>query len=131
MSNLRRREIVTFARRGKFKDLEANLYFLKQIQIKHQLKGKSMNLISNPEQKKQIKNALDEISHSLTRIASEQDLIKEIKQNIFEEFKDLLTKKQINKMSKVYHKDNFRTEVQEAEDFSSLFESITGQKAED
>ena len=28
-------EIALFARRGKFKDLDTNLYIIKQIQIKH------------------------------------------------------------------------------------------------
>jgi ABC-type hemin transport system substrate-binding protein len=88
-------------------------------------------VVSNPEQQKQIKSALEDISDALTIIASAQATIKDIKADLAETFKETLTKKQINKMAKVYYKKNYKQEVQEAEDFQYLYESVTGVKIDD
>jgi hypothetical protein len=88
-------------------------------------------VVSNPEQQKRIKGALEEISNSLARIEAEREMIKNEKADLFDEFKETLTKKQINRMAKVYHKRNYKQEVQEAEDFSYLYESVTGEKIDD
>ena len=55
------------------------------------------NLISNPEDRKKIKQALIEISDSMTRIDAEKDLIKDIIQDTSDNFK--LPKKYLNKMA--------------------------------
>lgn len=81
--------------------------------------------ISNPTDRKKIKDALQEISNSMTRIESERDLIKDIKATLFEEYKQFLSKKQIAKMARVYHKQNFQEEVALHEEFESLYEEIT------
>lgn len=86
--------------------------------------------ITSPEDRKRIKDALQEISNSMTRIEAERDLIKDIKANLFEEFKDNLSKKQIAKMARVFHKQNFQEEVASHEQFEMLYEEITGQKSE-
>ena len=86
--------------------------------------------ISSPTDRKKIKDALQEISNSMTRIESERDLIKEIKADLSEEFKDQLSKKQIARMARVYHKQNFQEEVAQHEQFEMLYEEITGQKSE-
>jgi hypothetical protein len=88
-------------------------------------------VVSNPEQQKQIKNALEDISDSMAIIAGAQQTIKDIKADLAETFKETLTKKQINKMAKVYYKRNYKQEVQEAEDFQYLYESVTGEKLDD
>lgn len=88
-------------------------------------------LISNPEEKKAIKSALSEISDSMTRISAEQDLIKDIKLTLFEDHKDKLSKKQINKMAKTFHKQSFKQENAEFDEFLYLYESITGEKLEE
>lgn len=86
--------------------------------------------ITSPEDRKRIKDALQEISNSMTRIEAERDLIKDVKANLFEEFKDNLSRKQIAKMARVYHKQNFQEEVANHEQFEMLYEEITGQKSE-
>lgn len=82
--------------------------------------------ISNPVDRKKIKDALMEISNSMTRIESERDLIKDIKADLSEEFGEQLTKKQIARMARVYHKQSFKEEVASHEEFESLYEEITG-----
>jgi hypothetical protein len=81
--------------------------------------------ISNPVDRKRIKDALQEISNCMTRIEAERDLIKDIKANLFEEFKTSLSKKQIARMARVFHKQNFQEEVASHEEFESLYEEIT------
>ena len=81
-------------------------------------------MINNPADRKKIKDALNEISNSMTRISAERDLIKDIKASLFEEFKDKLTKKQIGKMARVYHKQNFKEECEESTEFETLYESV-------
>lgn len=88
-------------------------------------------MISNPEEKKQISKALQEISDSMTRIASERDLIKEIKVTLLEDHKDKLTSKQINKLAKTFHNQSFRKENAEFDEFLYLYETVTGEKLED
>lgn len=85
-------------------------------------------LPSNPEDRKRIKDALQEISDSYTRIEGERDAIKDVINFINEEFE--LPKKYISKMARVFHKQTFDKEVGEAEDFAALYETITGQTTE-
>jgi replication initiation and membrane attachment protein DnaB len=81
-----------------------------------------MNQISNPEDRKKIKNALQEISGSMTRIEAERDLIKEIVNDVVDNFK--LPKKYVNKMARIWHKQNFQTEKQESEEFENLYITV-------
>lgn len=81
-------------------------------------------MISNPTDRKKIKDALQEISNSMTRIGAERDLIKDIKADLFEQFKEQLSKKQIGKMARVFHKQNFKEECAETDEFEVLYESI-------
>lgn len=83
----------------------------------------SANALSNPQDKKKLHNALTEISDSLTRIASEKDLIKDIVNNVSEEFK--LSKRIVNKMAKTFHKGNFDEESAQHEEFETLYLSLT------
>lgn len=80
--------------------------------------------ISNPADRKRIRDALQEISSSLTRISAERDLIKNIKGDLHEEFKQTITRKQINKMARVYHKQSFDDELAEASEFEVLYEDV-------
>lgn len=86
--------------------------------------------ITNPADRKKIKDTLQEISNSMTRMDAERDLIKEVKANLFEEYKEHLSKRQIAKMARVYHKQNFQEEVMLHEQFETLYEEITGSKTE-
>lgn len=80
------------------------------------------NAISNPEDRKKIKEALIEISNSMTRIDAEKDLIKNIVQDVSDNFK--LPKKYVNKMARIYHKQNFSQEQQESEELESLYITV-------
>jgi regulator of replication initiation timing len=79
--------------------------------------------ISNPADRKKIRDALQEVSNSMTRISAERDLIKEIVSELAEEY-ELLSKKQINKMARVYHKQNFSEEQAASSEFELLYEEI-------
>lgn len=79
-------------------------------------------LPSSPEDRKAIKQAMVEFSNSLTRIEAEQDLQKEILNDLFDKFD--LPKKYMRRVAIIYHKQNlneFKAEVQEVED---IYESI-------
>jgi hypothetical protein len=69
---------------------------------------------------------LAEVSGSFTRIGAERDLIRETIKEMSDQFQ--LPKKTLNKMAKVYHKQNFNQEVAEHEEFESLYEEITQAK---
>lgn len=79
-------------------------------------------MISNPVDRKKIKDALEEISNSMTRIAAEKDLIKEIIADLSDKFE--MEKKILNKMARVYHKQNFTTEQQTFDEFETLYTNI-------
>lgn len=85
--------------------------------------------ISNPEEIKKIKGALSEISNALIQIQAHKDHIKSIKDNLAEEHKDKLSKKQINKLAKTFHNQTFQEEIAEHEEFEYLYETITQEKA--
>lgn len=81
-----------------------------------------MNQISSPADRAKIKKMLGEISNSMTRIAAERDLIKETISELSKEFE--LPKKYLNRMAKVYHKQNFQIEQANHEEFEDLYVSI-------
>lgn len=81
-------------------------------------------MISSPADRKRIKDSLQEISDSMTRMQAERDLVKDIKANLYEEYKEILSKKQISKMAKVYHKQNFDQEIAESNEFETLYEEV-------
>lgn len=83
------------------------------------------NIPSSPEDRKRIRAALQEMSDSMTRIDAERDLMKQIINNVHEEFE--LSKKTFRRMAKVYHRQNFSKEVAEHEEFEVLYENITQQ----
>ena len=83
--------------------------------------GNTMQLLS--EDKKKIKDAMQEASNSLLRIDAERDHIKHIAEDIHDNYK--IPKKTISKMIRVYHKQNFQEEVAEHEEFEVLYQNIT------
>ena len=82
----------------------------------------SVNQLSNEEDRKKLLNVLKECSNSLTRIAGERDLIKESVSDVSEKLQ--LPKKLVNKMVKIYHKQNYDEEVATNEQFELLYETI-------
>lgn len=81
-------------------------------------------MIQSPEDRKKIRNALQEVSNSYTRVEAERDLIKDIIKTISEDFD--LPKKTVRKMAKVYHKQNFNQEREEFSDFEAMYEEVLG-----
>lgn len=86
---------------------------------------------TNPADIKKINGALEEIANSMVRIEGERTLIKEIKADILEEFKDKLTAKSLNKLAKTFYKDNYVEEVDAHDEFSYLYETLTGTKVDE
>lgn len=80
------------------------------------------SVANNPVAKKQIKDALIEISASLTRVEAERDLISNIVENICTDHG--MDAKVFRKMARTYHKQNFKEEVQDNRDFEDFYESI-------
>jgi hypothetical protein len=81
-----------------------------------------MTQISSPSDCQKIKKMLGEISNSMTRISSERDLIKETIKEMSDEFK--LPKRTLNKMAKVFYKQNFHVEQANHEEFETLYTTI-------
>lgn len=81
-----------------------------------------MTQISNPADRQKIKKMLGEVSDSMTRIAAERDLIKETIKEMSQQFN--LSKRTLNRMAKVYHKQNFTREQEEHSEFEDLYTSI-------
>ena len=78
---------------------------------------------SSPEDKKKIRQALQEISDSLNRMEAERDLIKDILQTVEDNYK--IKKKYTRRLAKVFHKQNFNQVQQDQQDLETLYESVT------
>ncbi len=78
---------------------------------------------SSPEDKKKIRQALQAISDSLTRMEAERDLIKDILQTVEDNYK--IKKKYTRRLAKVFHKQNFNQVQQDQQDLETLYESVT------
>lgn len=83
--------------------------------------------ISSPDDRKKIRQALQEASNSLVKIEAERDLIKDIAKQICEDFE--IPRKHVRKMIRVYHKQNFQEEMESAEEFEQLYEEIVHLKS--
>lgn len=80
-----------------------------------------MNL--TPNDKVTLEGALKDMSVSMTRVAAERDLQKNVINDICEELQ--LNKKVFRKLAKVYHKQNFDDEVGTHNDFENLYKAVT------
>jgi Zn-dependent M32 family carboxypeptidase len=74
-------------------------------------------------QKKQLKDAIQEISNSMLRSEAERDLIREIVKEQSQELQ--IPKKIINKIAKTYHKQSLTQDIQDHEDFVEMYEKVT------
>ena len=86
----------------------------------------SMSQISSPADRDKIKKLLVEISGSMTRMEAERDLVRETIKDMSKQFN--LPVKTLNRMAKVYHKQNYNQEVAEHEEFEELYETIVQEK---
>lgn len=72
--------------------------------------------------KEKVLGVLKEISNAMTRIEGERGFINEALKEASEKYE--IDKKQLRKLAKVYHRQNFSTEVAEQETFVELYETI-------
>lgn len=77
---------------------------------------------SDEQSKTDIKNALIQISDSMTRMEAERDHIKEVLIAI--EDKVGVPKKYIRKMATIYHKQNLQEVKAENDDVETLYETV-------
>jgi uncharacterized protein YukE len=80
-------------------------------------------LLSNPKDQMAVVDAMKEISDSLTRIAAERDLIKEILEDIQEKYE--IQKKVMRKAAKLYHEQTLNDFNSEVEGVNALLEMIS------
>jgi regulator of replication initiation timing len=79
-------------------------------------------MISNEVDRKKFKDALQEIANSKTRIAAENDFIKEVVADLAESFE--LPKKTVSKLANIYYKQNMATEAAQFDELETLYEEI-------
>jgi hypothetical protein len=79
--------------------------------------------ISSIEDRKKIFGAIREISNSMVRIEAERDLIKDIVKDVSDNYQ--LSRKVVNKMAKVYHKQSLSQTVAEHEEFVDMYGQVT------
>jgi len=77
---------------------------------------------SSPKDLARIKGAMQEVSNSFTRMEGERSFIKEAINDLSDEVD--IPKKILNKMSRVFHKQNMAEVLGEIEDVEALLESI-------
>lgn len=88
-----------------------------------QVQTSNVAIPSSPADRKAIKDALQEISNSFTRIEAERDLIKDILQTVQDN--QSIPKKYVRKLAKIYHKQNFAEVQQEQDEVETLYETVT------
>lgn len=76
-----------------------------------------------PEDIKKVAKAIEVINDSMTRMASERDLIKETINSVYEELG--FPKKMLRRLAKTHFKRSFETDVQEDREFESTYETVT------
>ena len=79
--------------------------------------------ISSPEDRKKIKDAVQEISNSMLRMEAERDLIKEIVKDVSDNHQ--IPRKIIAKIAKTFHKQNLTQEIADHDDFVEVYETVT------
>ena len=77
---------------------------------------------TSEEDRKRIRDAMEEISNSYTRTEAERDFVKEAINNLAEDVD--IPKNILRKMARIYHKQNMQDVVAEVEDIEALMESI-------
>lgn len=78
--------------------------------------------LENPEDKQKLYDAIKNCADSYTRIASENDLVRETIKNISKELG--VPKKIVTKLAKVYFKQNYDEEVTVQEQFETIYNEV-------
>jgi len=71
---------------------------------------------------KTLKDGIKEISAYMTIIDSQKNAIKDILDSVVDETG--LSKKVVNKMAKVYHKNEYAKIIEEEQEFQTLYEGV-------
>lgn len=79
-------------------------------------------MLSNPEDRKKLYNAVVEMSNSMTRVDSEKDLQRDIINDIAEEL--AVEKKYVRKIANIYHKQNLSEVRNEMDEVEILYEEM-------
>lgn len=87
----------------------------------NQLPQVSVNGLTDT-QKDTVKKAVLEMNDSLTRVASERELQKEIINNTFDAVG--INKKLLRRMARVYYKSNFKEEQEADNEFVDFYEGV-------
>ncbi len=82
----------------------------------------SINAISNPADREKLMKVISECSNSLVKIQGERDYMKEAVTELSKQFD--IPKRLLNKLIRVYYKQNFDEEVAVSEQFQELYESV-------
>jgi predicted solute-binding protein len=78
----------------------------------------SINSLTTIDRRK-LKSAIIELNDSMTRISAENDLQKDVLNNVAEEIG--LDKKLVKRLAKTYYKSNFNVEVEENKNFEEFY----------
>jgi hypothetical protein len=88
--------------------------------------GHNQNFVSinslTDNQKKELKEAVQQLNDSMTRVAAERDFQKESINNISD--KTGVDKKIIRRMAKVYFKANYSEEQEENRNFEEFYDGV-------
>jgi len=87
-----------------------------------------MATINTPEDRTTIYNKLKEIGNSLSRKKDETAHIKDIVDELHEQFPDI-SKKQFRKAAKILHEQTFETERLDFAELEALYTNIIGSNA--
>lgn len=85
-------------------------------------KDVSIVIPTSPEDRKRIADAIKEISNSKLRMEAEADLIKEIIQDLSDDFD--LPKPYLNQVATAYHKQNLSEQMDKIEEVEALYETL-------
>jgi hypothetical protein len=80
-------------------------------------------MLSSPEDRKTLLNAIKELSNSMTRVESERDFQKDAITDCAERLD--LEKKYVRKLASIYHKQNFAEVQADQEEVEALYSLIT------
>ena len=86
------------------------------------IKKLDVNILSNPEDRQKLLKVIKDCSDSMTRAKSEKDFVREAVAEISEELE--VPKRLVNRMVKVYHKQNFDEEVAVQDQFETLYQTV-------
>jgi len=79
-------------------------------------------MISSPADRKKLKDAIQEISNSMTRADAEKDFQKEAINNICEDIQ--IDKKYVKKLATIYHRNTITQVKTETSDIEALYTEI-------